>query len=86
MNTAMFLQYATDEPFLNGELAKQYFEMVSEPKKVKIYDAPHALSAEATRDRIAFLAEQLSFKPPDGKAIAATRLSFSRRGRGLPSR
>jgi len=29
------------------------------------------ISAEATRDRIAFLAEQLSFKPPDGKAIAA---------------
>jgi hypothetical protein len=62
MNTPMFLQYATDEPFLNGELAKQYFEMVSEPKKVKIHDAPHAS---------AFLAEQLSFKPPDGKAIAA---------------
>jgi hypothetical protein len=68
---AMFLQYATDEPFLNGELAKQYFEIVSEPKKLKIYDAPHALSAEATHDRIAFLAEQLSFKPPDAKAIAA---------------
>ena len=68
---AMFLQYATDEPFLNGDLAKQYFEIVSEPKKLKIYDAPHALSAEATRDRIAFLAEQLSFKPPDAKAIAA---------------
>jgi dienelactone hydrolase len=68
---AMFLQYATDEPFLNGELAKQYFEIVSEPKKLKIYDAPHALSAEATRDRIAFLAEQLSFKPPNAKAIAA---------------
>jgi len=68
---AMFLQYATDEPFLNGDLAKQYFEIVSEPKKLKIYDAPHALNAEATRDRIAFLAEQLSFKPPDAKAIAA---------------
>ena len=53
---AMFLQYATDEPFLNGELAKQYFEIVSEPKKLKIYEAPHALNAEATRDRIAFLA------------------------------
>jgi len=39
MNTVMFLQYATDEPFLNDELVKQYFEMVSEPKKVKIYDA-----------------------------------------------
>lgn len=68
---AVFLQYATDEPFLNGDLAKQYFEIVSEPKKLKIYDAPHALNAEATRDRIAFLAEQLSFKMPDPKAIAA---------------
>ena len=67
----MILQYATDEPFLNGELAKQYFEIVSEPKKLKIYDAQHALNAEATRDRIAFLAEQLSFKPPDAKAVAA---------------
>jgi dienelactone hydrolase len=68
---AMFLQYATDEPFLSGETAKRYFEIVSEPKKLKIYEAPHALSAEATRDRIAFLAEQLSFKAPDAAAIAA---------------
>jgi dienelactone hydrolase len=68
---AMFLQYATDEPFLNGDLAKQYFEIVSEPKKLKIYSAPHALNLEATRDRIAFLAEQLSFKPPDAKTVAA---------------
>jgi dienelactone hydrolase len=68
---AMFLQYATDELFLNGELAKQYFEIVSEPKKLKIYSAPHALNLEATRDRIAFLAQQLSFKPPDDKTVAA---------------
>jgi hypothetical protein len=67
---AMFLQYATDELFLNGDLAKQYFEIVSEPKKLKIYSAPHALNVEATRDRIAFLAEQLSFKVPDAKTIA----------------
>lgn len=68
---SLFLQYATDEPFLNGEVAKQYLEIVSEPKKLKIYDAPHALNAEATRDRIAFLSEQLSFKLPDNKAISA---------------
>jgi dienelactone hydrolase len=68
---AIFLQYATHEPFLNGEIAKQYFELVTEPKKLKVYDAEHALNAEATRDRIAFLAEQLSFKPPDGKTLAA---------------
>src|SRR4029077_3918215 len=53
----MFLQYATDEPFMNADIAKRYFEIVSEPKKLKIYEAPHALNAEATRDRIAFLAE-----------------------------
>ncbi len=65
---AVFLQYANDEPFLNGEVAKRYFEIVSEPKKLKVYEAPHALNAEATRDRIAFLAQQLSFPPPDAKA------------------
>jgi dienelactone hydrolase len=65
----VFLQYATDEPFLKGEVAKQYFEIVSEPKKLKLYEAPHALNGEATRDRITFLAEQLSFKPPDAKAV-----------------
>jgi hypothetical protein len=52
-------------------MAKEYFTIVSEPKKLKIYDAPHALNAEATHDRVAFLAEQLSFKPPDPKAVAA---------------
>jgi dienelactone hydrolase len=68
---AMFLQYATQEPYLTPDRAKRYFELVSEPKKMKIYDAPHALNAEATRDRIAFLADQLGFKPPAAKAVAA---------------
>ena len=67
----MFLQYATDELFLNADLARQYFQLASEPKKLKIYQAPHALNAEATRDRIAFLAEQLFFTPPDAKAVNA---------------
>jgi dienelactone hydrolase len=66
----VFLQYATHEPFLNGDLAKQYAAVVSEPKKLRIYDAEHALNAEATRDRVAFLAQQLSFRPPDAKAVA----------------
>ncbi len=73
---AMFLQYASEEPFLNGAIAKKYFEIVSEPKKLKIYEAPHALNAEATRDRIAFLAEQLSFRTPDSKAVNAIPALF----------
>jgi dienelactone hydrolase len=72
----VFLQYASEEPFLNGDLAKKYFEIVSEPKKLKIYEAPHALNSEATRDRIAFLAEQLSFHAPDAKAVNAIPALF----------
>lgn len=68
---AVFLQYASNEPFLNGGIAKRYLEIVSEPKKLRVYDAPHALNAAATRDRIAFLARQLSFPPPDIKAVNA---------------
>jgi dienelactone hydrolase len=68
---SMFLQYATDEPFLNGDIAKRYFEIVSEPKRLKIYQAQHALNSEATRDRVAFLAQQLSFKAPDAKSVAS---------------
>jgi hypothetical protein len=65
----MFLQFASAD--VNAEVAQQYLEIVSEPKKLEVYDAPHALNADATRDRIHFLSEQLSFKLPDAKAISA---------------
>jgi hypothetical protein len=44
---------------------------VSEPKTFKLYEAPHALNAEARRDRIAFLADVLAVKPPDSAAVAS---------------
>jgi dienelactone hydrolase len=68
---SVFLQYATDEPFITREMATQYLAIVSEPKRLKIYEAPHALNSEATVDRIAFLAGQLRFKAPDVKAVSA---------------
>jgi dienelactone hydrolase len=64
----VFLQFASDEPFIDEEMEKGYFQVVSQPKKMKIYKARHALSPEATRERIAFLAEQLSFKAPPAAA------------------
>jgi dienelactone hydrolase len=66
----VFLQFASNEQFVTPETDKDYFAAVSEPKRMKIYEAPHALNAEATRDRIAFLSEQLSFKAPEPKAVA----------------
>ncbi len=68
---AVFLQFATREDFLTPERAKEYAANVSEPKRFKLYEAPHALNAKARRDRLAFLAEMLSVPPPDPAAVAA---------------
>lgn len=68
---AVFLQYATKEDFLTPERAREYYALVSEPKSMKIYEAPHALNAEARQDRVAFLVKELSLKAPDAAAIAA---------------
>ncbi len=67
----VFLQFATQERFLNPERAKQYEAIVSQPKRFKLYEAPHALNAEARSDRLAFLAEQLRLKPLPAAAIAS---------------
>ena len=67
----MFLQYGAHEKFLNAERARQYAAIVSEPKQLRIYDAEHALNAEARRDRIQFLIEQLKLKPLSDKVIAS---------------
>jgi dienelactone hydrolase len=66
----VFLQYATQEDFLTPERAREYYAIVSEPKSLKFYDAPHALNAEARRDRIAFLVRELHLVSPDPAAIA----------------
>jgi dienelactone hydrolase len=67
----VFMQYASQESFLTPERDREYAAVVSEPKRFKIYDAPHALNAEARRDRIAFLTEQLNLKSIPPQVIAA---------------
>lgn len=66
----VLLQFATKEDFMTPERAREYFAIVSEPKIFKLYEAPHALNAEARRDRVAFLVKELALKPPDPAAIA----------------
>jgi dienelactone hydrolase len=67
----VFLQFATQERFITPERAKLYAAVVSEPKRFKIYEAPHALNAEARSDRLAFLAERLKLKPLSPEVIGA---------------
>jgi hypothetical protein len=66
----VLLQFATQEPFLTPERVKGYAAIVSEPKRLHLYDAPHALDAAARRDRLAFLAEQLGLRPLPPDTIA----------------
>lgn len=67
----VFLQYAKQEKFITPERAELYAAVVSEPKRFRLYDAPHALNAEARRDRLEFLAERLKLKPLSPAVIAA---------------
>jgi dienelactone hydrolase len=67
----VFLQYATQEPFMTPDVAREYEKVVSEPKRFKLYEAPHALNAEARRDRISFLTEELKLKSLPAKVIDA---------------
>lgn len=66
----ILLQFATKEAFITPERAKLYADVVSEPKIFKIYEAEHALNAEARRDRINFLVQQLKLKPVSDDVIA----------------
>lgn len=68
---SLFLQYATREDFLTPDRAREYYKLFSEPKSLKFYDAPHALNAEARRDRVAFLVKELGLMTPDPAAITA---------------
>jgi dienelactone hydrolase len=68
----LFLQYGSqDLPFLTPERDQEYSKVASDPKKLQLYDAPHALNAEARRDRLAFLAEQLKLEPLSPAVIRA---------------
>lgn len=69
----VFTQFATKEDFITPARAREYFAIISEPKMFKLYEAPHALNAEARRDRVAFLAKELNLKTPDQAAIARVR-------------
>ena len=66
----VFLQFSNQEASMTPELERRHAAVVSEPKQVKFYDAPHALNAEARRDRIQFLTEQLKLKPLSPALIA----------------
>ncbi len=67
---SVLMQYATKEDFLTVDRAKRYAELVSEPKRFEVYEAPHALNAAACRDRLEFLRQHLRLGAIDRTAVA----------------
>jgi cephalosporin-C deacetylase-like acetyl esterase len=60
----ILLQFGTSDKFVSKEAAAALAGAGREPKTVKYYDAPHALNADATRDRQAWLKRELALKQP----------------------
>jgi dienelactone hydrolase len=60
---SVLLQYGNHDPLIDVKSARHYFDMVSEPKEIKFYDAGHALDAAARRDRMEWLVEKLGLRP-----------------------
>jgi dienelactone hydrolase len=67
----VLLQYGSQERFLNPVRAREYAAAVSDPKELKIYDAPHSLNAAARSDRVGFLVKELQLQPVSPASIAA---------------
>lgn len=70
--SAVFLQHGKSDGHLSRR-APHYFSLVSQPKRMKLYDVGHALNAEARRDRYEFLRRQLKLKRLDLKNFDSVR-------------
>jgi dienelactone hydrolase len=60
---AVFLQFASKDQ--SDEQARRYYDAFGSPKKMKIYEAVHALNVDARRDRTEWLIQRLALDPVD---------------------
>jgi hypothetical protein len=66
---SVFLQFGLQDEGIPETMARHYFELFEEPKKISLYKAGHTLNAEARKDRVQWLAERLKLAPVDPEAI-----------------
>ena len=61
---ALLFQFSNKDKYITRDAAEQFFQAASEPKAIKWYDTDHQLGSDAvTRDRVAWLTEQLGLTP-----------------------
>jgi hypothetical protein len=66
----VFLQFGRQDKPITEKMARRYYELFAEPKRIAFYDAGHALNAAARRDRADWLRQRLSLKAIDYAALA----------------
>jgi dienelactone hydrolase len=71
--SSVLLQYAREDGFLDEKWARHYHTLVSEPKALKLYDAGHALNAEARWDRYEWLRVKIGLGQLERTAFAGVR-------------
>jgi dienelactone hydrolase len=62
---AVFLQFGSEDKPIPEKLARHYYELFSEPKRIAFYRAGHALNKEARIERVRWLAERLALNHID---------------------
>lgn len=67
---AVFLQFGRRDRPITEKMARRYFDLFAEPKRIAFYDAGHALDAAARRERAEWLARRLALGPLDRAALA----------------
>ena len=67
---AIFLQFGRQDKPITEKMARRYYDLFAEPKRISFYDAGHELDAAARRDRAEWLRQRLSLKPIDMAALA----------------
>lgn len=67
---AVFLQFGRQDKPITEKMARRYYDLFAEPKRIEFYDAGHALDAKARLDRAEWLKERLSLRPIDQAALA----------------
>jgi len=63
------LQFGQQDEGIPEKMARHYFELFAEPKKISLYKAGHPLNAEARRDRIQWLVERLKLSRIEPEAL-----------------
>ena len=67
---SVFLQFGNEDKPIPVKLARHYYDLFSEPKKIEFYKAGHALNAKARTERVQWLVERLALQPVDRIALA----------------